>query len=59
MTLNPLLLQFGGSLVAIIALAGLARSLGLGKMPLLATDADVRRAARRGGGRFHAGRHRS
>lgn len=45
MTLNPLLLQFGGSLVAILALAGLARWLGLGGAPRLASDADVHRAA--------------
>ncbi len=32
MALNPLL-QFGGSLIAILALAGLARWLGLGGTP--------------------------
>ncbi|MCR9179916.1 hypothetical protein [Erythrobacter sanguineus] len=45
MALNPLLLQFGGSLIAILALAGLARWLGLGGTPRLATDADVHRVA--------------
>jgi len=42
---SPLLLQFGGSLVAILALAGLARWLGLGGTPRLATAEDVRRIA--------------
>lgn len=45
MTLPPLLLQTAGSLVAILALAGLARWLRLGGAPLLADDEAVRRAA--------------
>jgi hypothetical protein len=45
MALPPLLLQTAGSLVAILALAGLAWWLRLGRAPLLADDDAVRRAA--------------
>lgn len=45
MALPPLLLQTAGSLVAILALAGLAWWLRLGGAPLLADDDTVRRAA--------------
>jgi hypothetical protein len=45
MALPPLLLQTAGSLVAILALAGLAWWLRLGGSPRLASDDDVRRAA--------------
>lgn len=45
MSLPPLVLQTVGSLVAILALAGLASWLRLGGSPLLASDDDVRRAA--------------
>ena len=45
MEIPPLLIQFGGSLVAIFALYGLARWLGLGGKPMLKTDEDVRLAA--------------
>jgi hypothetical protein len=41
----PLLIQTAGSLVAILALAGLARWMGLGGAPLLSDKAAVRRAA--------------
>ena len=41
----PLLIQTAGSLVAILALAGLAWGLKLGGTPRLASDDDVRRAA--------------
>ncbi|MBI1402929.1 MAG: hypothetical protein GC147_06930 [Porphyrobacter sp.] len=43
--MHPLLLQFGGSLVAILALAGLAYWLKLGGMPRLDSDEAVRRVA--------------
>lgn len=45
MELPPLLLQSAGSLVAILALAGLAWWLKLGGAPKFASDDDVRRAA--------------
>jgi hypothetical protein len=45
MDVPPLLLQTAGSLVAILALAGLACWLKLGGAPLLADDEAVRRAA--------------
>lgn len=45
MDLPPLLIQTAGSLVAILALAGLAWWLRLGGAPLLDSDAAVRRAA--------------
>lgn len=45
MDIDPQLLIFGGSLVAIFALAGLARWLGLGGNPTLRNDAAVRLAA--------------
>ena len=45
MDVPPLLLQTAGSLVAILALAGLAWWLKLGGAPLLADDEAVRRAA--------------
>ncbi|MFN3991025.1 MAG: hypothetical protein ACK4IS_12275 [Erythrobacter sp.] len=45
MSLPPLLIQTAGSLVAILALAGLARWLQLGGVPRLASNADVARAA--------------
>ena len=45
MDVPPLLLQTAGSLVAILALAGLAWWLRLGGAPLLADDEAVRRAA--------------
>ncbi|HSF13529.1 MAG TPA: hypothetical protein VLA50_11210, partial [Erythrobacter sp.] len=45
MALSPLLLQTAGSLVAILALAGLAWWLRLGGSPLLIDDDAVRRAA--------------
>jgi hypothetical protein len=43
--LPPLLLQTAGSLVAILALAGLARWMRLGGNPVLADDGAVERAA--------------
>jgi hypothetical protein len=43
--LDPQLLVFGGSLIAIVALAGLARWLGLGGNPTLRDDAAVIGAA--------------
>ena len=45
MKVSPELLQFLGSLVAILALAGTARWLGLGGKPTLEDDSAVRRAA--------------
>jgi hypothetical protein len=45
MELPPLVIQTAGSLVAIIALAGLAWWLKLGGSPTLTTSDDVRRAA--------------
>jgi hypothetical protein len=45
MTLPPALLQFLGSLGAILALAGFARWLRLGPAPRLADEAAARRAA--------------
>lgn len=45
MEIHPLLLQFGGSLVAILALAFLARSLKLGGTPALRDEDQVREAA--------------
>lgn len=45
MTIPPLLLQTAGSLVAILALAGLAWWLKLGGTPVLNGAADVRRIA--------------
>lgn len=45
MALPPLLLQTAGSLVAVLALAGLARWLKLGGAPLLDSDDAVRLAA--------------
>lgn len=45
MEVPPLLLQTAGSLVAILALGGLARWLRLGSLPRLASDDDVGRAA--------------
>lgn len=45
MALPPLLIQTGGSLIAILALAGLAWWLKLGGAPVLDDEAAVRRAA--------------
>lgn len=45
MEIHPLLLQFGGSLVAILALFLLARALKLGGAPSLASEEQVRAAA--------------
>ncbi len=45
MDIPPALLQFLGSLVAIVALAGIARWLGLGPAPCLANEEAARRAA--------------
>lgn len=45
MNLPPALLQFLGSLVAILALAGIARWLRLGPAPVMATEEEARRAA--------------
>jgi hypothetical protein len=45
MAIPPMLLQTAGSLVAILALAGLAWWLRLGGSPKLTGDEDVRRAA--------------
>lgn len=45
MEIHPLILQFGGSLVAIFALFALARWLKLGGSPKLASEASVSNAA--------------
>jgi hypothetical protein len=45
MDIPPLLLQTGGSLIAILALFGLARALRLGGKPRLADENSVREAA--------------
>lgn len=45
MDISPLLLQFGGSLIAIFALYALARALKLGGKPKLADEESVRFAA--------------
>jgi hypothetical protein len=45
MELPPLVLQTAGSLVAILALAAVARWMGLGGAPTLADEAALRRAA--------------
>jgi len=45
MEISPLLLQFGGSLIAIFALFGLARALGLGGKPKLTDNESVSFAA--------------
>ena len=45
MEIAPLLLQSGGSLLAILALYGLARMLKLGGQPVLADDDAARRVA--------------
>lgn len=45
MEVHPLLVQFGGSLIAILALYGLARALGLGASKPLSDDNAVRLAA--------------
>lgn len=45
MELHPMILQFGGSLVAILVLAGLALALKLGGKPTLKSEADMIRAA--------------
>lgn len=45
MDIHPLLLQFGGSLIAILALYWLARMLKLGGSPLLRDEEAVREAA--------------
>ncbi|MGB3472881.1 MAG: hypothetical protein WBA51_18850 [Erythrobacter sp.] len=45
MELHPQLTQFGGSLIAILVLAGIAWALKLGGKPKLHDDADVARAA--------------
>lgn len=45
MEIPPLLLQFGGSLLAIVALFGLARAMGLGTKPVLNDEAAVQVAA--------------
>ncbi len=45
MNVSPELLQFAGSLVAILALAGIARALKLGGEPKLVQDDDARGAA--------------
>lgn len=45
MNLSPEVLQFLGSLIAILAVAGLAWRLGLGGQPKLETEEDARRAA--------------
>ena len=43
--IDPQILIFGGSLVAIVALAGLARWMGLGGNPVLADETAVKRTA--------------
>ncbi|MDZ4138728.1 MAG: hypothetical protein U1D66_07590 [Erythrobacter sp.] len=45
MDIPPLLLQTAGSLIAILALAGLAWWLKLGGAPVLVGDSDIRRVA--------------
>lgn len=45
MSIDPQILIFAGSLVAIFALAGLARWLRLGSMPVLASENEANRAA--------------
>jgi len=45
MEIDGQILQFGGSLIAIFALAGLAWSLGLGGTPKLSNERQVRQAA--------------
>ncbi|QUL37475.1 hypothetical protein [Erythrobacter sp. JK5] len=45
MDIHPQILLFAGSLIAILALAGLARLLQLGGTPVLATEEDAREAA--------------
>ncbi len=45
MEIDPQLYVFGGSLITILVLAALAKSLKLGGKPVLADDAAVRRAA--------------
>lgn len=45
MDIPPLLVQFGGSLIAIFALYLIARAMGLGGAPALADDDAVRAAA--------------
>ncbi|MFL0355369.1 hypothetical protein ACI5KX_02730 [Erythrobacter sp. GH1-10] len=45
MNIDPQVLIFGGSLVAIFALAGLAALMKLGGNPVLSSDADAARAA--------------
>ncbi len=45
MEIPPLLLQFGGSLAAILVIYGLARLIGLGGKPRLSDDETVRLAA--------------
>ncbi|BDI59654.1 hypothetical protein [Qipengyuania nanhaisediminis] len=45
MTVSPLLLQAGGSLIAIVLLFLLARAMKLGGAPRLETDADLARIA--------------
>lgn len=45
MDIHPLILQFGGSLVAIIVVAALVRAMGLGGKPRLTDEASVSEAA--------------
>lgn len=45
MDINPMVLQFGGSLLAVLALAGLARLLRLGGTPALRDESAAARAA--------------
>lgn len=53
MELLPVLLQFGGSLIAIVTLAWLARRLGLGPDPKLASEEEARDAAEAAAPGFH------
>jgi len=45
MEIHPLLIQFGGSLIAILAIFAIARALGLGGKPKLTNEAAVHHAA--------------
>jgi len=56
MELHPQLIQFGGSLIAILVLAGIAWALKLGGKPKLHDDADVARVADEAEDGFVAGR---
>lgn len=53
MDLPPALLQFGGSLIAILAIFWLARRLGLGPAPLLESDEAASHAAECAVAGFH------